>query len=333
MSIAAGNRNTRVRGFTLVELLVSIVVIGVLAGLLITGLNAAGVFARTSAQQQTLNSIGQATTQFETTFGFAPPLVYDGAEMGSGSAMSRGAFSNNGPVYTAGVRRLVNVYKLGDANGRAFLMGGSLNAGSPYQDARYSKFSIPIYLMGSMPADVDGIEGPGMVTPARDGSWAGVGDAMTSGSQQFAPFMDGGSTSARLSPGYFDPNEAAELGGSNPSNMDNRDALVDGEGKAFRYYRWLHEDVVEEPGDLNIPAVLLDPLTVQAAMSDPSLDVTDGNAELRGASWALVGAGSDGLFGTEDIATLRDRLKKPDNMPEGLVRREAMKDNLVKVGR
>lgn len=333
MSMAAGNRNTRRRGFTLVELLVSIVVVGVLLGLLITGLNAAGLFARRSADQQTLNSIATATTQFETTFDFVPPLVYDGVEMGPGSALMRGAFSNAGPVYTAGPRRLVNVYKLGDASARSFLMGGSVNAGNPYADARYSKFSIPIYLMGSMPADVDGVEGPGMVTPARDGSWKGVGDAMTSGDQPFDPFMEGGRTSARLSPNYFDPMEAAELGGSTPSNMNNRDALVDRSGKAFRYYRWMHEDVVQEPGDLNIPAALVDPLILQASLSDSTVDVTEGDAELRGATWALLGAGGDGLFGTEEIATLRDRLNLPASMSEFQVRQKAMQDNLVRVGR
>lgn len=333
MSIAADNRPAARRGFTLVEVLVAIIVIGVLTGLLITGLNAAGVFARTSADQQTLNSIGTATTQFETTFGFLPPLVYDGAEMGPGSATSRGAFSNTGPVYTANGRRLVNVYKLGDANGRAFLMGGSLSAGAPYRDARYSKFSIPIYLMGSMPADVDGVEGPGMVTPARDGSWTGVGDALTSANRQFEPFMEGASTSARLSPNYFDPLEQAELGGGNVSDRSNRDAMVDRNGKAFRYYRWLHEDSVQRPSDLNIPAALINPQTLQASLGNPALDVTDGSAELRGATWALLGAGGNGVFGTEDIATLRERLKVPSDMPEGLVRQEAMKDNLVRVGR
>ncbi|MCL4220631.1 MAG: type II secretion system GspH family protein [Phycisphaerales bacterium] len=333
MNIAAGNRQSPRRAFTLVEVLVAIVVIGVLMALLITGLNAAGVFARKSADQQTLNSIATATTQFETTFDFLPPLVYDGAEMGAGSATSRGAFSNTGPVYTAGSRRLVNVYKMGDANARAFLMGSAVSAATPYRDARYSKFSIPIYLMGSMPVDVDGVQGLGMVAPARDGSWAGVGDAMTVGSQQFEPFMEGGRTSARLSPNYFDPAEQSELGGGSVTDRSNRDALVDRNGKAFRYYRWLHEDSVQRPGDLNIPAALIDPLILQSSLGDPTLDVTDGNAELRGATWALLGAGSDGLFGTEDIATLRDRLKAPSDMPEGLVRQKAMQDNLVRVGR
>lgn len=334
MNKARHNRRGRQRAFTLVEVLVTIIVIGTLLGLLITGLNHAGKLARKAAQRQTVASLKTATTQFESEFGFLPPLVYDGSEMGS--ATGRGTFSNAGPVYTTGNRTLVNVYRMGDANARAFLQrnGGWANVAQPYVDSRYSKFTLPFYVMGALGQQVDGVEGLGMVAPKTDGSWAGVGDAMTNASKSYEPFMDGGKSSARINPNYNDAIESRELGGTDPGNLSSRFALVDSGGKAFRFYRWLHEDTVQTPADLNIPAALVDPVTLQNSLpNNTQIDVTDGNAELRAAKWAIVGAGADGLFGTERIEDLRDKLKLPSDMPEVQVRQRAMEDNLVEYGR
>lgn len=339
--IADGGRNGR-RAFTLVELLVSIVVIGVIMGLLITGLNAAGVFARTAASRQTVVAIKNATTQFNTEFGFIPPLVYDGSDMGGG-ATGHGAFSSIGPVFdqTFGrvTRKVATVYRAGAAETRAFLQGSEVaGAGSfdaAYRDARYSKFSIPFYVMGALGEQVDGVEGPGMVKPAPDGTWVGVGDAMAAGNKRFEPFMDGGRSAAHIEPEYVDSVEAGVLGGAvpNAAARANRLALVDSNGVAFRYYRWIHEDTVQNPRDLNIPAVLIDPLTLQSSFGNTSVDVTEGNAELRSASWAIVGAGPDGVFGTEPLDVLRQKLSGVSGASEAQVRQKAMQDNLVELGR
>lgn len=332
MTCSAQDRR-RARAFTLMELLVAIVVIGVLIALLITGLNAAGKFARKAAAQQTISALQAATNQFKDQFRFLPPLVHDGADMGIADPVARGAFDDTGPVYQDRYgRSLVNVYKLGEQAGRDFLKGSTLPPNQPYQDARYSKFSLPFYLMGALDASVDGVDGLGMVTPAADGSWVGVGDAMSTANKRFDPLMEGGQRSARIQPNYVDAAEIAELNGSNPTDLTNRSALVDASGRAYRYYRWLHEDTVQNTADLNIPAILLDPITVKDAQGNPTIDVTDGNAELRSATWAIVGAGPNGLFGTEEIGYLRSKMSLPGRMSEVRVRQEAASDNLVGVG-
>jgi len=321
-------------GFTIIELLVTVVVIGALMGLLIVGLRKAAQFATKSAQKQTLSGLKQATIQFRTEFGFLPPLVFDGVELGHGDIQDE-SFSNVGPVYVDNFgRSLVNVYQLGNDTARAFLRGEELDPSGPdYADARYSKFSLPIYLGGVLGADVDGVEGPGMSKPLPDGSWAGVGDALGGGNKRYEPFLEMGKSSLRIELGYTDDAEIVEHGGSNPGDdQPYRLALVDSKGKAYRYYRWLHDVNPTNTLELNIPAVLLDPVLHRDAFGDPTLDVTDGDAKLRSATWAIVSAGQNGLFGTEDIAYLRDRLSAAASTADALVRREAAADNVVEVG-
>ena len=321
-------------GFTIIELLVTVVVISALMGLLIVGLRKAAKYASGAAQKQTLSGLKQATIQFKSEFGFLPPLVFDGVEMNHGDIQDE-SFSNAGPVYVDSFgRSLINVYQLGDDGARAFLRGDELDQNAPdYGDARYSKFSLPFYLGGVLGADVDGVEGPGMSKPLPDGSWAGVGDALGGGNKKYEPFLEMGKSSLRVERGYTEDAEIAEHGGSNPGvDQPNRLALVDSKGKAYRYYRWLHDANPTNTLELNIPAVLLDPVLLRDAYNDPTIDVTDGDAKLRSATWAIVSAGQDGLFGTEDIVYLRDKLSAAASTADALVRREAASDNVVEVG-
>jgi type II secretory pathway pseudopilin PulG len=346
MSAVAANKSRRAAGehrvgFTLVELLVGLIVIAALMAMLIVGLTKASRFARKAAAQQTLSALKQSTSTFENEMGFLPPLVYDGSDMGSFDARTRGAFSDSGPVYVDNFgRSLVDVYQLGQSQGRDFLRGSFLAVGGApdYRDPRYSKFSLPFYLSGALGKDVDGVEGPGMSKPLPDGAWAGVGDVLGGGNTTYDPFMETGRSSARIEREYFDAVEAAELGGSQPGDIRNRLALVDGNGKAYRYYRWLHDRDPANTLDLNIPGVFIDPVTLSEAMSDPTIDVTENNVQLRGASWAIVSAGANGLFGTEQISDILDKLKLPYDagsitpIEEALARREAAIDNVVGIG-
>ena len=245
-----------------------------------------------------------------------------------------------------GGRSLINVYRLGyngppsnsDLGTRAFLRRGGRVLSDPYIDPRYSKFSLSFYLVGALEKDVDGVEGPGMSRPLPDGAWAGVGDVLGGGNKTFEPFMETGRRSARIEREYFDAIEAAELGGSQPSDMRNRLALVDGNGNAYRYYRWLHDQNPSNTGQLNIPGVLIDPVLLFEATSDDTIDVTDGDVRLRGSSWAIVSAGQNGLFGTEEMSDILDKLKLPYDTgsitpaEEARARREAAADNVVEKG-
>lgn len=329
------SRTQTKRGFTLIELLVSVLVVGALLALLIVGLQAGGVFARKAASQQTLSSIKQGVVLFETEVGFKVPLVYDGREMGGFSATSRGAFSNEGPTYSGAANRpLVNVYRLGQAQTRSFLRGEFLNAGATpdYRDARYSKFSLSMYLTGYLGPEFDGVDGLGMRKPSADGTWSGIGEAFGGSNQTYEPFMDTGRRSARLEAAYVDVLEQREHGGSAPASTADRTALVDGNGRAYRFYRWLADDGASNTNELNIPAVLLDPITAESALNDPSIDVTEGDVQLRSATWAVVSAGGDGLFGSEDIADLREKVNARSGAADAELRRAARKDNVVEVG-
>lgn len=110
-------------------------------------------------------------------------------------------------------------------------------------------------------------------------------------------------------------------------------AVVDAKGRAFRYYRWepdpdfeVADDRLGNRADLNIPEVLL-----LVGRAESPTDPTGGDAELRRARSAIVGAGPNGLFGTEPEATLRDVLNDA-NTDLVLLRAEAARDNLVRYG-
>lgn len=226
---------------------------------------------------------------------------------------------------------------------------------------RYSKYTLAYYLSGALPSAVDGVDGPGMVRPLGDGTFEGVkadsadpleANGRSTSRDRYEPFFDSDRGSAKTVREYFDIDEYRENTGNadleiaDPSSQTDwrHVAIVDDGGKAYRYYRW--EPLSASYGitaratyQLNIPYVLLDEAAVEAlASADPvsavSIDLTGGNASLRGARWAIVGAGPNGLFGTEPFELLRRRLDVPDTgSEESDYRALAKSDNLVEVGR
>ncbi|HHN79175.1 MAG TPA: type II secretion system protein [Phycisphaerales bacterium] len=305
-----------------------------------------------------------------------PPAVIDRA----GTPAPAGTPVIVPPAPASDRLRMVVVYNPAYPANRRFLEGlDPLGAGVPSDqelidrydpdnpswrlgNQRYSKYSLGIYLAGAMPAAVDGVDGPGMVRPLADGTFEGVvadsaDEFETAGRstsrERYEPFFDADSRGAKLVREYFDLDEYRENAGdpdlsvADPVQQTDwrHAAIVDSEGKAFRYYRW--EPLSESYGltvsgtyMLNIPWVLLDDEALHALNQDPTparaatVDLTAGNAKLRGARWAVVGAGPNGVFGTEPIETLRRRLNMMSgDLEDWEVRAEAKADNAVEVGR
>lgn len=380
------------RGFTLIEVLVAILVIGIVLALILVAVNSAGSAAQKRAAQTTVVGLGQAVRQFEQQFGFPPPLVQDGLQSMNAGAMMvppaaldrAGTFNAAGaPIAVAPANnriRLAATYNPAYERNRRFLEGiDPLGTGAPSQqdlinryradtpawrlaNQRYSKYSLAYYLLGAMPAALDGVDGPGMVRPLADGTFQGVTadsaepletDGRSTSRDRFDPLFNAERAAGRLQREYFDIDEYREnrgdagysLGDASGQTDWRHAAIVDSDGKAYRYYRW--EPLGSSYGiqatatyQLNIPSVLLDEEKLnELANATPqqaaAIDLTGGDARLRGARWAIVGAGADGLFGTEPIEMLRDRLRmgSTTEYEDWEVRARAKSDNVVEVGR
>ncbi len=354
------------RGFTIIEILIVIGIITVLVSLVVVGLSAARRAARAAGDSQAVSSLKMATDQFKTDHSFLPPLVYDGDPMG-GSGGNRAPRATrdaggDGPVFDVtqgGVQRwLVSVWDPGARDDLQFLRqrdsSGLPDASGVGQDAwsdpRYSKFALAYYLAGALPEYVDGIEGAGMLEPLASGGFRGVGAVVGRGRDRYDSYVDTGSPSVSIEDAYIEAGEADEHDGTNPmlTDADNRFRLsiTDRGGRAYRYYRWEQgntanllsgDKLVMTSGDLNIPAPLLDPTLRLEFLNDPTTttDLTGGDQQLRGAKYAIVSAGPNGVFGTETLDEIADALGRgvpsTDEGKAGL-RREAWLDNTVGVG-
>lgn len=161
---------------------------------------------------------------------------------------------------------------------------------------QFSEYSLAFYLMGALDEDVDGFNGPGAYEPARDGTFR-------TGGRRIDPMVD-------LNQGN---------GGLNWIDRDEgRVVLRDRSGTNIRYYRWEAEDTIDETSDLNVPPVV----------GDPSV-----NIELRGAKYAIVLAGPNGLFGDEPVSLIQEKLGLPiDPRASASAKAQAQSDNIVGVG-
>jgi len=240
--------------------------------------------------------------------------------------------------------------------------GSTWNDRASWDDRRYSKYSLAYYLTGVLDRDVDGVRGPGLARPIIDGSFLGVGYPVGSVRDKYQPFMDVDRRGARLLTDYVDPREVPEhmpsSGSTVPSYDDVRSmyqdyqlpalfSIVDGFGNAYRYYRWEQgrfvngQLVVVDELDLNIPPVLIDPVEYARVMNDPAnlglaqnKFISD-DVKLRDARYAIVSAGPDGLFGTENIDTIAEFLRTdvPSDIEEQAeLRRQVWADNVYEVG-
>lgn len=316
-------QHVRPGGFTLIELMVVVLIIGILATLISVGLAAALRTARQAAERHELNGLSMGASAFRDEFGFLPPLVNDGAPLSSDS---------EGPILENTPRAGVNSVALRD---RRFMTWREANgAMRDGPDERYSKFSLPIYLMGALGERVDGVDGPGMREPRNDGLFA-------AGGREYEPFFEP-RREASLVRGYASREEFAEHGEAFPTSvaaLDNpsKAAFVDRNGRAYRYYRWEPSETGEVSGNVppialrNIPQILQDPRFWDDSDRFPGQG--EDAVDIRGARYAIVGAGPSGLFGTEPVDLIRERLGLRAGLAEDEVRRRAWEDNIVEVGR
>ncbi len=367
-------------GFTLIEVLVVIAIIGLVVAFLLAGLARASNSAKRSASQRSAASIVQAVEQFEVEFGFLPPLVHDGVSVSAGDDAYRplkpdGNVAEDGPVFeqTEGAYTFRTLVVWSDgldynffrrrSGGAADLInlsrGGQWDEAGAWEDRRYSKYSLAYFLTGVLEKDIDGVRGPGYARPIPDGSFLGIGYPVGASRDRYEPLIDVDRRGARLSRDYVEPNEVPEhlLDGSDPVERSaiysgyedyQRDALVsivDAFGNAFRYYRWETgrfvngQLVVENQLDLNLPPVLIDPVELAKVQNNTDrldmADLTSGNTKLRNARFAIVSAGPDGLFGTEDIQTIANLMgvEEPNDLEEiAKLRQQVWLDNAMEVG-
>lgn len=232
--------------------------------------------------------------------------------------------------------------------------GGLWDPDGAWDDRRYSKFALPYYLAGVGRRAIDGVEGPGMSRPLANGLFEGVlyrsvpGRGFGTTRDRTEPFVEAGRRSLRLVTGYLNRDDVAEHGAVAPPSADIPDsyaAFVDPWGRAYRYYRWepgrfeFNRLVVETTLDLNIPPVLINPEVYGAVRNSDAAaadtDLTSGSAELRAARFAIVSAGENGVFGTEPVDLLAERLREPVPTTDGEIvrlRKLAWEDNLVGLG-
>lgn len=355
-------------GFTLLELLVVIVIIATLVSILLVGFGAVRRAANAAGDRQAVAGLALGLTQFKQDHGFEPPLVFDGQPQENTTGVLPRATQDaggEGPVFEVEPGRwLVSVWDAGQSRDAEILrqrngMTGSTLASTSGQgawaDPRYSKYALAYYLAGALPAEVDGVDGLGMFQPQESGGFRGVGAVVGRGRTTYEPYIDIGSSSVNIAQNFVDANEYAEHGLAIPNDPGSiatdslgrfRTAVTDRNGVAYRYYRWESgrfdpaqgRVVVERTQDLNIPAALTDPVLRRQGLDNPAtdLDVSGGNTKLRSARSAIVGAGEDGLFGTEDISVILEALGRSSApaTEEGVaeLRRQVWEDNVVEVG-
>lgn len=324
-------------GFTIVELLMSIIVIGTLMALLIVGLRAATRFARTSAERQNVIALREAVSQFRQEFGFVPPLVRDQCidpapqrarieeKLGTGSNASRSFYRY--AIYDFADATYGDEWRKTLQREAPPTPPAGFGSMAMYYDKRYSECSLPYYLVGPVEVElttnmtgasvpIDGVPGPGFLKPVRDGTYVVPTETLSANGsgrlgQKYEPFFRPNGSSVKM---YFNPG---------PTKEDRADlSFRDRNDVPIRYYRWVKFDVRVDREPIN------NWLRVPVIVGDP-----EKAPNLRDASFAIVAAGPDGAFGDEPVAELRQKLGLAADASEAMARMKAMEDNIVEVGK
>jgi len=309
-------------GFTLVELLFSIGIIFLLMAIAIVAMAKVNRSSRRVAQRQAVVAIRFGVDQFQSQFGFLPPIIDDGD-----------------PLRMSGSVQVPNVIRFegldpgdsGDAVLIDFWRGEGPHPSGLAGDHRFSTRSLAFYLAGALDADdgqgnpVDGVTGPGFLTPRRDGSFGRSSGTKRTG-DTIEPFIE------------VDRNIQVFRDPSDDSRLELRDA----NGTAFRFYRWRTGSQTSDPaairnaGDYNVPKVFGD----ADRDGDSDYSAAEDDTRFRSARYVILAAGPNGVFGdvpadggtgTETIAQLAEALGRTGD-PTALIA-AARKDNVMEVGR
>jgi type II secretory pathway pseudopilin PulG len=365
-SIAAvrGGRALKSRAFTIVELLIAILVIGVLIGILLVGIRAARGFTGSVVDESAVEGVAKGVEAFRSEHGFVPPLVEEWIRPGAGAGVNtynRSLVNWDDAARTRAGNGEVRVLLRSTADGEEKLREWTNPPTATVAltwDNRFSEASLSYYLVGALrwpfaattgDLPVDGIDGPGIFKPTRAGKFEVPGTMRVVARNQrvragvvYGPYIDVEGSSLKLvrgvnpaTNGDLDPQGRAQL-------------VVDRAGVALRYYQWLNgrlqngRYVVEELADLRVPPVIgRAAITVSGATVTPPPDQNIAeNAALRTGpnvlNWAVVGAGPNRVFGDEDIDVIARQLSKPlatNDQERATLRNEAAADNAVKIGR
>jgi type II secretory pathway pseudopilin PulG len=319
MHVARTNPSWERRAFTIIELLTSIFVIGLILAILIVGLQYFFAAGQSTRQRAAVTQMKQAVSDFEGKFGFLPPLVRD-QHPNAAKRMSMELVSGQNRIAVTSAADLAAI--------------PMVNMTNPYEDGRYSVRTLPYYLSGGLDLDIrtgthdpifpiDGVLGGGSYRPNEDGSFRIPDEVLRAVIANQPPRkLTAEVYLAFIDPGAGDPKlvRAADAvyDGPNDSDPAVQVQFRDAKNVVYRYYRWTALDPVANPTaqNQNIPLMV-------------------GNASdsgVRGAKYAIVGAGPNHVFGDEDITLIRSSLGKPLNFPEADARKAAASDNVVEVG-
>jgi prepilin-type N-terminal cleavage/methylation domain-containing protein len=341
------------RAFTLIEIMISLLILGILLALIIGGAKLAIRTAKGTVDHQAVHSINMGASQFKQLFGFYIPLIRDEDQ---NSPNPRRTI-----VQISGINR-VNVHRATDGlPGVPYLTfmqgpGPGVTLTNPLVDDRYSECSIPVYLAGQLslrldPAQpngipIDGIEGAGFCKPVIDGTFAIPSDILHPGTgpnttkrtgTTYEPLISLGSSAPKL---LVDPDHMPGDPGFNPEKVQ----VVDRNNVPIRYYRWEHGSQTPPPAGsppfLNVPLMVgrwpsgLEAVPALAGFTIPTDRDLSKNANIRGAVYAIVAAGPDGVFGDEpSLDYICQKLGITlDTTAEVKIRMQAEQDNIVEVG-